>query len=268
IAARMREDAERFAGEGISDQEAARRAGFRIFGSKPGAYGAGLQALIDEQLWESRADLAESYIGWGGYAYGKGVEGAAERETFTHRLGQLEAVVQNQDNREHDLLDSDDYYQFEGGMTAAAEHVSGVRPSVYHNDHSRPERPVIRTLEEEIGRVVRARVANPKWIAGVMRHGYKGAFEIVATVDYMFAFSATTGAVKPHHFQLAFDAFIANEDVHDFLEAANRPGLEEMKARFAEAIERELWTPRSNSIYHDLQQSLGRADAMAAGGVE
>ena len=104
--------------------------------------------------------------------------------------------MQNQDNREHDLLDSDDYYQFEGGMAAAAEQLAGARPAIYHNDHSRPEKPVIRSLEEEIGRVVRGRVVNPKWIDGVMRHGYKGAFEIAATVDYLFAFAATTGAVR------------------------------------------------------------------------
>jgi cobaltochelatase CobN len=138
-------------------------------------------------------------------------------DDFSRRLKHIEAVVHNQDNREHDLLDSDDYYQFEGGMTAAVEHVSGTRPHVYHNDHSRPERPVVRTLEEEIGRVVRSRVVNPKWIAGVMRHGYKGGFEIAATVDYLFAFAATTGAVKPHHFDLAYDAFIADDTVRGFL---------------------------------------------------
>src|SRR5690606_17529510 len=111
-----------------------------------------------------------------------------------------EAVVQNQDNREHDLLDSDDYYQLEGGAASAVAMLSGRDPTVYHNDHSRPERPVVRTLAEEIGRVVRARAANPKWIAGIRRHGYKGAFEIAATVDYLFAFAATTGAVADHHF--------------------------------------------------------------------
>jgi cobaltochelatase CobN len=137
------------------------------------------------------------------------------------------------------------------------EHLSGARPAVYHNDHSRPERPVIRTLEEEIGRVVRSRVVNPKWIAGVMRHGYKGAFEIVATVDYMFAFAATTGAVKSHHFELAYDAFIANEEVRDFIGENNPAGLEELAERFREAMERGLWTPRSNSAAGELQRLSG-----------
>ena len=257
IAAKMRRDEANMARDGLEPAEAAKRAGFRVFGSKPGAYGAGLQALIDEKLWEARADLAESYITWGGYAYGGGTQGAERHELFRHRLSGLQAVVHNQDNREHDLLDSDDYYQFEGGMTAAVEHVSGARPSVYHNDHSRPERPVVRTLEEEIGRVVRSRVVNPKWIAGVMRHGYKGAFEIAATVDYLFAFAATTGAVRDHHFQLAYDAFLGDEEVRSFIAQNNAPALSELSARFREAIDRGLWTPRSNSAYHHLRQLAG-----------
>ncbi|EHS51914.1 cobaltochelatase, CobN subunit [Rhizobium sp. PDO1-076] len=252
IAARMRADTAQFVAEGLDAATASRRAGYRVFGSKPGAYGAGLQALIDEKGWEKRGDLAEAYLVWGGYAYGAGAEGKAERGLFEERLRTVQAVVQNQDNREHDLLDSDDYYQFEGGMTAAIEAVSGARPVVYHNDHSRPERPVIRTLEEEIGRVVRARVVNPKWIEGVMRHGYKGAFEIAATVDYMFAFAATTGAVRDHHFEAVYQAFVLDERVRDFMAEKNAPALREMSERLIEAIDRGLWTPKSNSAKFSL----------------
>lgn len=225
----------------------ARRAGARVFGSKPGAYGAGLQAMIDERLWHDRADLAEVYLDWGGYAYGAGVEGESERDLFAARLAQAQAVIQNQDNREHDLLDSDDYYQFEGGIAAAIEHLSGRKPQSYHNDHSRPEKPVIRSLEDEIGRVVRARVTNPKWIAGVMRHGYKGAFEIAASVDYLFAFAATTHAVRDHHFDAVHAAFIEDEAVREFMAEANPAALRETAARLAEALARGLWRPRSNS---------------------
>ncbi|QEE47686.1 cobaltochelatase subunit CobN [Rhizobium sp. WL3] len=254
IAARVRVETEKLKAEGLDEKQAARRAGYRVFGSKPGAYGAGLQALIDEKGWNDRADLAESYIVWGGYAYGAGEEGKAERGLFEERLRSVQAVVQNQDNREHDLLDSDDYYQFEGGMTAAIEHVAGARPKVYHNDHSRPEKPVIRSLEEEIGRVVRARVVNPKWIEGVMRHGYKGAFEITATVDYMFAFAATTGAVRDHHFEAVYQAFILDERVRDFMADKNAPAQKELAERLIEAIERGLWTPKSNSAKFTLSE--------------
>jgi cobaltochelatase CobN len=252
IAGRMRGEAVRLLAAGLDEKAAAKRAGYRIFGSKPGAYGAGLQALIDEKGWERRADLAEAYLVWGSYAYGAGEEGKAERGVFEERLRSIQAVVQNQDNREHDLLDSDDYYQFEGGMAAAAEALAGTRPAIYHNDHSRPEKPVIRSLEEEIGRVVRGRVVNPKWIEGVMRHGYKGAFEIAATVDYLFAFAATTGAVGNHHFEAVYQAFVADPKVRDFMEEKNPAALSEMKERLMEAIERGLWTPRSNSAQFDL----------------
>ena len=223
------------------------RAGYRVFGSKPSAYGAGLQALIDERLWSDRGELAEAYLEWGGYAYGAQTEGRRARGIFEARLAEVEAVVQNQDNREHDLLDSDDYYQFEGGVAATIGHLRGRAPKIFHNDHSRPERPVVRTLEEEIGRVMRARVVNPKWIAGIRRHGYKGAAEIAATLDYLFAFAATTGAVKNHHFDLAYEAFVADRSVRDFIAQANAAALGEIADRFAEAIERGLWQPKSNS---------------------
>ncbi|PIE06527.1 MAG: cobaltochelatase subunit CobN [Rhodobacterales bacterium] len=219
----------------------------RVYGSKPGAYGAGLQALIDERIWSSKADFAEAYLEWGGYAYGAGGEGARDRAGLEARLAEVEAVVQNQDNREHDLLDSDDYYQFEGGAAAAVSTLQGRDRPVYHNDHSRPERPVIRTLDDEIGRVVRSRVVNPKWIAGVKRHGYKGAFEIAATVDYLFAFAATTGAVKNHHFDMVHAAFLDDDDTRDFIAENNAPALREIAERLKEAIERGLWQPRSNS---------------------
>jgi cobaltochelatase CobN len=226
----------------------------RIFGAKPGAYGAGLQALIDEGIWQNRADLASAYVTWGAYIYGAKDEGRNDEAAFKERLANIEAVIHNQDNREHDLLDSDDYYQFEGGMSAAVETASGKKPRVYHNDHSRPERPIIRTLEEEIARVMRSRVVNPKWINGVKRHGYKGAFEIAATVDYMFAFAATADAVKTHHFDLAFEAYIGDDDTRQFMVDNNREALKEMAQRFAEAISRGLWQPRRNDVHDRLKE--------------
>jgi len=260
IAARMRAEAAALVQKGASGDEAARQAGFRIFGAKSGGYGAGLQTMMDEGLWTARGDLAEAWLAWGAHAYDGEGDGVPMRERLEARMRSLQAVVQNQDSREHDLLDSDEYYQFEGGMAAAAEHLSGKQPVVYHNDLSRPERPVVRTLEDEIGRVVRARVVNPKWIDGVMRHGYKGAFEIAATVDFMFAFAATTGAVKDHHFEAAYQAYVLDERVRDFLMEKNPAALAEMAARFAEAIDRGLWTPRSNSARFELDM-LGKRRA-------
>ncbi len=254
LAAQVASDTARLIEDEEDPDAAQHRAAYRVFGSKPGAYGAGLQALIDEGGWQSDADLARAYIAWGGYAYGAAVQGMAEHRLFERRLGGADAVIHNQDNREHDLLDSDDYYQFEGGLAAAIRAVSGKQPTVWHNDHSRPETPRIRTLEEEIARVVRARVVNPKWIAGVMRHGYKGAFEMAATVDYLFAFAATAHCVSDHHFDLVFDAYVNDDRVRDFLARSNPAALREIAARLLEAQDRRLWQPRANIAYHRLSQ--------------
>jgi cobaltochelatase CobN len=253
VSARMRTDALGLMRDGAGEADAAMQAGHRIFGSKPGAYGAGLQALIDSGRWQTKGDLGRAFLNWGQYAYGAHAAGTPELQRFAARLSDIEAVVHNQDNREHDLLDSDDYYQFEGGLVATAESLTGRKPVAYHADHSRPERPVVRTLGEEVSRVMRSRVVNPKWIAGVKRHGYKGAFEIIATVDYMFAFAATTGAVQTHHFDLAFEAFVEDEATREFIRANNRFGYDELIDKFNEARTRGYWVPRSNSAFAFLE---------------
>ncbi len=254
LAARIAADRAALAAAGIAPDEAALRAGYRIFGSMPGAYGAGLQTLIDERIWQDEGNLADSYLGWSQWAYGAGGEGRAERGLFEARLTATDAVIHNQDNREHDLLDSDDYYQFEGGLALAVRHLSGRDPAVYHNDHSQPDRPRIRTLREEIGRIVRGRAANPRWIEGVMRHGYKGAAEIAATVDYLFAFAATARAVDDAHFAALYDAYLGDHAVQDFMAAHNPAALAETRSRFREAIERGLWRPTRNSVRAELMR--------------
>jgi cobaltochelatase CobN len=228
-----------------------------VFGAPPGAYGTGLQRLIDDRRWDSEADLAEAWLGGSDYAYGAGAEGRADRAMLEARLAGAESVVHNQDNREHDLLDSGDYYQFEGGLALAIRRLSGRTPAIYHSDHSRPETPRIRTLREEIGHIVRGRAANPRWIAGMMRHGYKGAAEIAATVDYLFAFAATARAVDDAHFEALYDAYLADDEVRSFMIEHNRAALTETCRRFLEAIERGLWRPRRNSPREVLRQWSG-----------
>jgi cobaltochelatase CobN len=258
LAARVAADRLALEMQGVQPAEALLRAGYRVYGSKPGAYGAGLQVLIDERIWDGEADLAETWLVWGGYAYGAGAEGRHERAMLEARLAAADAVVHNQDNREHDLLDSDDYYQFEGGLALVVRRLSGRVPAVWHNDHSRPEMPRIRSLREEIGRVVRGRAANPRWIAGVMRHGYKGAAEIAATVDYLFAFAATARAVDDTHFEALYDAYLADDRVRGFMAEHNPAALAETSQRFLEAIDRGLWRPRRNSARDALKQWGGQ----------
>jgi cobaltochelatase CobN len=256
---------ERLIAAGTAPALARRQASYRLFGSKPGAYGAGLQALIDDGGWQDEGDLAKAYLAWSAYAYGRGLEGAAAGPALAARLEAVEVVLHNQDNREHDILDSDDYYQFQGGLAVAVRHLQGRTPVILHADHSNPDRPRIRDLKEEIGRVVRGRAANPKWLAGVMRHGYKGAFEIAATVDYLFGYAATTGVVESHHFEALYDAYLADEAVRAFMATANPAALRETADRFAEAIDRGLWQPRRNSAREliDGLRAAGPAHASA-----
>ena len=225
---------------GCPVEQAQAQSRFRVFGSKPGCYGAGLQRLIDERIWNNGSDLAKAYVNWGGYAYH---QDAAEPafEAFENRLGQLEAVVQNQDNREHDLLDSDDYYQFQGGMANAVRVLKGTFPSIYHGDHSDPSRPRMRTLREELNRVIRSRVLNPKWIAAMRRHGYKGAFEMAASVDYLFAYDATTELIEDYQYEAVTDALVLDEHNQAFLKKHNPNALKEMSEKLLEAQQRGLW---------------------------
>lgn len=228
--------------DGHDADTAARQAGFRVFGSKPGAYGAGLSAMMDSRDWQDSADLANAYIARGGYAYGQEAYGEAAFAAFSDRLGRLEAVVHNQDNREHDILDSADYYQFQGGMANAVEGLNnGAQPAIYHADHSNPAAPRVRTLKEEINRVIRSRVTNPKWITAMRDHGYKGAFEMAASVDYLFAYDATTRSVDDYQYAAVADALIHDPANQAFLREHNPQALQDMAERMLEAMQRGLW---------------------------
>jgi len=251
--------------QGLTAADAKLQASYRVFGSKPGAYGAGLQGLIDERCWENNADLAEAYLNWGGYAYSDLVSDGVEAKTaFENRLSKLEVVMQNQDNREHDLLDSDDYYQFQGGMTNAVTVLAGQMPKVYHNDHSNPAMPKIRTLKEELNRVIRSRVLNPKWLSAMREHGYKGAFEMAASVDYIFAYDATTNLIDDYQYQDVADSLVFDKENQDFFKDNNPDALEEMAERLLEATQRGLWQ-EPGDYSEKLQDLLIELDEMQEG---
>ncbi|MEX3759782.1 cobaltochelatase subunit CobN [Paraburkholderia phenoliruptrix] len=241
IRARVMRERDALIARGMDAAEARKRAGWRVFSARPGAYGAGLQDMIDSQHWQTDADLANAYQAWGGYAYTQKSAGEEARQAFGARLAAMDVVLQNQDNREHDLLDSNDYYQFQGGMVAAVRHLAGNQPSVYHADHSNPTAPRVRTLHEEIARVVRSRVVNPKWIDGVKRHGYKGAAEIAATVDYLYGYDATARVVADHQYALVADAYVNDPHTREFLQQHNPHALHSICERLLEAMQRGLW---------------------------
>ena len=248
--------------QGIDAEAAQQKAGYRVFGSKPGAYGAGIQGLIEAQNWQSDEDLARAYLNWSSYAYDGSGQGYAAPESFQRRLKQLQIVLHNQDNREHDLLDSDDYYQFQGGMTAAVRSLTGKNPEVYFGDNSQPSNPRVRKLTEEIARVYRSRVVNPKWIKGVMRHGYKGAFEMAATVDYLFAYDATANCVADHMYEGVAKAYIFDKQVQQFIQAKNPWALRDMSERLLEAHQRGLWQNVDPQIIDDLKAIANQSEGV------
>ncbi|SDR62311.1 cobaltochelatase CobN subunit [Rhizobiales bacterium GAS113] len=228
----------------------------RIFGAAPGAYGIGLANMLAQDASASREDLGEAYLAATSHAYGaEAAEGRPARDAFRARVASADAFLHVQDMAGQDVLDADAFAEHEGGFAAAAASL-GAEPALYHADTSRPELSVVRTLAEEIARVVRGRAANPRWIEGQMRHGFRGAAEIAETVDNLFAFAATTQAVSSRHFDLVYDATCGDERVRDFLQQANPQAARAIAARFAEAARRGFWVSRRNSSAARLAEML------------
>jgi cobaltochelatase CobN len=218
-----------------------RRATTRIFGSPPGAYGAGLLPLMESGSWRDDADLAEVYAAWGGHAYGRELDGRAARDDMESSYRRIALAVKNTDSREHDIADSDDYYQYHGGMVATVRSLTGTAPLAYVGDSTRPDHVRTRSLTEESARVFRSRVVNPRWIQAMRRHGYKGAFELAATVDYLFGWDATTGVVTDWMYEQLAASYVLDPDTREFLETSNPWALRGITERLLEAADRGLW---------------------------
>jgi cobaltochelatase CobN len=223
------------------DDEGRSAALYRIFGSKPGTYGAGILPVLDERNWETVHDLAEVYTAWGGYAYTQRDFGVNARDQFRLRFSQIVIAAKNQDNREHDVFDSDDYMQYHGGMIATVRALTGRNPRQFFGDSSDPSRSRVRDLQDEARRVFRSRVVNPKWIDSMKRHGYKGAFELSATVDYMFGYDATAQVVEDWMYEDVTEEYVLSPEMQEFFRQSNPWALRAIVERLLEAIERGLW---------------------------
>jgi cobaltochelatase CobN len=246
----------------------------RIYGSAPGAYGAGLQGLIDSGHWQERGDLGEAFLAWSSWRYGgdperdgEGVDGdtiavRADRTGLERRLASVQVVLHNQDNREHDLLDSDDYYQFQGGLSAAVEKVAGQRPQLWFGDHSRAGRPRLHRLEKEFDKVLRSRLLNPRWIGAMAGHGYKGGFEMAASLDYLFAYDASTGRVPDWSYGALCEGWLGDPSVLAFLRRSNPWALRDMAERLLEAHTRGLWEGANKEQLDHLAELLLTSEAL------
>ena len=262
----LREDQEQ-SSDGTDEETggAEQRAGslYRIFGSKPGTYGAGILPVLDERNWESVHDLAEVYTAWGGYAYTQQDFGVSARPQFRQRFSQIVVAAKNQDNREHDVFDSDDYMQYHGGMIATVRALTGRNPRQFFGDSSDPSRSRVRDLQDEARRVFRSRVVNPKWMESMKRHGYKGAFELAATVDYMFGYDATAQVIEDWMYENVTEEYVLNEEMQQFFRQSNPWAMRGIIERLLEAIERGMWEnpppellDKLRELYLDLEADL------------
>ena len=256
IVKHVQEDAERRASAPADDAtgSAGDPALFRIFGSKPGSYGAGILGVLDERNWESVHDLAEVYTAWGGYAYSRQDFGVTARNEFRTRFGQIVIAAKNQDNREHDVFDSDDYMQYHGGMIATVRSLTGRNPRQFFGDSSDPTRARVRDLQDEARRVFRSRVVNPKWMQSMQRHGYKGAFELAATVDYMFGYDATAQVIEDWMYEDVTEEYVLNPDMQQFFRQSNPWALRGIVERLLEAVQRGLWENPPPEMLEQLRQ--------------
>ena len=226
---------------------AARRlASARVFGASPGTYGAGLAGRLARDDWGTQADLGEAYLHASSAAFGRDLDGRPGPD-FAERVAAADAFLHLQDHAEMDLLEGSEHAAHEGGFAAAAA-LLGATPALYHADISRPSAPRMATVAEEVARIVRGRAANPAWIAGMMRHGYRGAAEIARAVEGLAGFAATLPVRFDRQFDLLFAATLADGQVDAFLRRENPAARADMAARFAAARHRDLWRTRRNDL--------------------
>jgi len=197
--------------------------------------------LIDSREWRSDEDLARVYTEWGGYAYGRDLAGVPAVDDMRSAYRRIAVAAKNTDTREHDIADSDDYFQYHGGMVATVRALTGKDPEAYIGDSTRPDAVRTRTLSEETSRVFRARVVNPRWISAMQRHGYKGAFEMAATVDYLFGYDATTDVVADWMYEKLTESYVLDEANQEFMRQSNPWALHGIAERLLEAAQREMW---------------------------
>jgi cobaltochelatase CobN len=234
--------------EAEGDENPYRLRASRVFGPRPGQYGVGMAAAPDAFTPEARVAAGEAWLSASSWAFASDGEMRPDRGGIEARLAASDAFVHTQDLPETDLLLAADYAAHEAGVAAAAARLGSAPPSLYHIDATRPDRPHARTLTEEISRVVRARAASPAWIEGMMRHGFRGAAEIAATLEHMAAFAHLAEAVPPHLFDLYYDATLGNDHVRAFIARENATALSAIEACFARLREASLWKTRRNSI--------------------
>lgn len=233
---------------GASLETAQEEAGMRIFSDPPGTYGAGVTQLINSKNWDSYTDLGNIYTFWGGHAYGSKMHGRQVTETFARRLSKAQITVKNESSMEIDMLESDDFYNYHGGLIAAVRTESGQKPQSYCGDSSDPTRVKLNSVNEQTAKIMRARILNPKWFDGLKEHGYKGAQEISGMVDFVFGWDATADIVEDWMYEKISENFLFNEERREWIRSVNPWAIQNMTERLLEAAQRGMWEARDESL--------------------
>lgn len=241
-------DIEKLIKEGCSAVEAEKMSKLRVFGCPPGTYGAGVGVLINSQNWKNVEDLGKAYVNWSSYAYNSDYHGLKVENMFLTRMSKIDATVKNESSVEIDMLESDDYYTYHGGLVSAVRYASKKIPQSYTGDASNPNKTKIKNLKEETARIIRARILNPKWIEGLQRHGYKGAQEMSAMVDIFFGWDATANVSENWMYDKIMETYIENPEIREWIQENNSYGLLNMTERLLEANQRKMWNASKEKL--------------------
>ena len=227
--------------QGEAKEDARIKSSWRIFGDPPGAYGAGVNQVIDNKNWETLDDLARVYTTWSSYSYSTQKSLSQDKRLFERRMATIDVTVKNEDNREVSLLSTDDFSSYHGGMIAAVKHYSGKVPMSFVGDTSNIDQPVVRQLKDEIERTFRGEAVNPKFIKGMMEHGYKGAADMAGYVAHTFAWDATAGIVDDWIYEEYATSYVLDHSVREWMQEVNPWAVQRMVNTLLEAIKRGLW---------------------------
>ena len=237
----IREESKALEAGGASADDAWRSAAFRVFGDAPGTYGSGINIVLDSKNWESEKDLADIYVRWGGHAFGGGRRGEYQPELFKKRLAQMELTVKNEDSHDMNILSSDDYNGFHGGMIAAVKSFGQKEPVSYVGDSANRSAPKMRTVAEEMKRVVRAESLNPKYIEGLMQHGYKGAMDMANRLNISFQWDATSNVMEDWMYNDYAEKYAFDPKVQQWMKKVNPWALQNIAETLLEAEQRQMW---------------------------
>ncbi|WP_306547655.1 cobaltochelatase subunit CobN, partial [Desulfobulbus sp.] len=234
-------DVEEYRKEGLSEEEAMREATFRVFGCPPGTYGAGVSELVESKNWQTQEDLGNNYIRYSSHAYGQGSYGSQKPAAYRRQLARMDLTVKNEDSREYDMMSCTDYYNYYGGMIVAVKTVRGRLPFAVMGDSSDPKRVKVRTTQEEAKHVLRSRLVNPKWIAGMQRHGYKGAGDISHVMDIVLGWDATAEVIDDWMYEKIARAYALDPQMQEWMKEVNPYALQNILDKLLEAISRGMW---------------------------